>query len=131
MTARQYVVDASAVVEVMRESDLGRELAEMMSEAVLVAPAHLDAEVLSAMGRLVRGGTLGADAVTQRVAYLDQLPVRRHPLPPLVRQAWALRDVVALRDALYVACTEAVDGVLLTLDRRLARSAPVEVELIG
>jgi hypothetical protein len=33
------------------------------------------------------------------------------------------------RDGLYVACTESLSATLLTLDGRLARSAPVPVEL--
>ena len=125
------MVDASALVEVFRASTSGAQIADAMRGATLVAPSHADAEVLSAMGRLHRAGTATDESVTTAVEALTQLRLQRYPLPPLLQRAWSLRDVTSLRDALYVACTEAVDGVLLTLDRRLARSAPVEVELIG
>lgn len=54
--------------------------------------------------------------------------VLRYPLAPLVQRAWALRDNIALRDGLYVACAETLGATLLTLDERLARTAPGPVE---
>jgi predicted nucleic acid-binding protein len=47
----------------------------------------------------------------------------------LVQRAWALRENIALRDGLYIACAETLGATLLTLDGRLARTAPVPVEL--
>lgn len=59
---------------------------------------------------------------------MTRLPLERYPLAPLVRRAWALRENIALRDGLYVACAEALEATLLTLDHPLARAAPVPVE---
>lgn len=131
MTARLLVVDASVIVEVLRRSDLGDRVAEAMRYAQLAAPAHLDAEVLSALGRLMRDGTVAQAAVERSLARLAHLPLQRYPLPPLLRRAWALRQKITLRDALYVACAEAIRATLLTLDRRLARAAPVAVEHVS
>jgi predicted nucleic acid-binding protein len=122
------IVDASAVVEVLRATDLGGRVADALRGHSLAAPAHLDAEVLSALGRHVRGGWTAPDAVERALEQLRRLPIERLPLPPLLQRAWRLREVVALRDGLYVAGTEALGGVLLTLDGRLARSAGVPVE---
>lgn len=96
----------------------------------MAAPAHLDAEVLSALGRLARAGKVSELAVERSLQQLARLPVTRYALPPLLRRAWSLRDNIALRDGLYVACAEAAGAALLTIDGGLARSAPVVVEHI-
>lgn len=129
MSARLLVVDASVVVEVLRRSELGDAVATTMRGAMLAAPAHLDAEVLSAWGRLVRAGNAKPAMVGRALDRLVRLPVERYPIAPLVQRAWALRENIALRDGLYVACAETLAGTLLTLDGRLARSAPVPATL--
>jgi predicted nucleic acid-binding protein len=128
VSARLLVVDASVVVEVLRRSQLGDAVATTLRGATLTAPAHLDAEVLSALGRLVRAGDTEPAMVGQALDRLVRLPVERYPIAPLVRRAWALRQNIALRDGLYVACAETLTATLLTLDGRLARSAPVPIE---
>lgn len=129
MSAKLFVVDASVVVEVLRRSERGDLVAARMRGATLAAPAHLDAEVLSALGRLVRAGDAVAASVTQALDRLARLPVERFPIAPLLRRTWELRDSIALRDGFYIACAETLGATLLTLDGRLARSAPVPVEL--
>lgn len=128
MRTRPLVIDASAVVEVLRGTERGDQVADMMRGASLAAPAHLDAEVLSAVGRLARAAALADEVVDRALGRLLRLPVERYPLAPLLRRAWSLRGNIALRDGLYVACAEAIGAELLTLDGRLARSrAPVKV----
>lgn len=129
MSAQLFVVDASVVVEVLRRSRRGDAVAAGMRGATLATPAHLDAEVLSALGRLVRAGDAAAARVTRALERLVRLPVERLPIAPLVQRAWELRENIALHDGLYIACAETLNATLLTLDGRLARSAPVPVEL--
>jgi predicted nucleic acid-binding protein len=129
VSAHLLVIDASVVVEVLRRSRRGDAVAARMQGATLAAPGHLDAEVLSALGRLVRAGDADAAEVTRALDRLVRLPVERLPIAPLVQRAWELRENIALRDGLYIACAETLDATLLTLDGRLARSAPVSVEL--
>ena len=129
MSTQLFVVDASVVVEVLRRSHHGDAVAARMRGATLAAPAHLDVEVLLALGRLVRAGDGEAARVTRALDRLVQLPVQRLPTAPLLQRAWELRENIALRDGLYVACAETLGATLLTLDRRLARSAPAPVEL--
>lgn len=87
----------------------------------MAAPAHLDAEVLSALGRLKRAGQLTRAA--ERVEALATFGARRWPLAPLLSPAWALVDRIATRDALYVALAASLDAVLITSDGRLRRAA--------
>lgn len=129
MSAHVLVVDASAVVEVLRRSQRGDAVAARMRGATLAAPAHLDAEVLSALGRLERAGEAEPAEVTRALDRLVRLPVERLPLARLIPRAWELRENIALRDGFYVACAEMLGATLLTLDARLARSAPVPVEV--
>jgi predicted nucleic acid-binding protein len=113
--AEVVVLDASVVVDLLM-----RDAAMLPSGSELVAPAHLDAEVLSALARLTRAGVLSSSAVDDMLAGLVELPLRRMPLPPLLASAFGLRDNISVHDGLYVALAYQLDASLLTLDRRLA-----------
>jgi len=116
------VIDASAVVDVvlfLAGSDRVQRVLER--DDAVFAPAHIDAEVLSALGRINRVGELSAGA--ERVDTVRDFPLDRLPLPLLLPLAWSLRDRIAVKDALYVALALTLDASLLTTDRRLARAA--------
>lgn len=88
------------------------------------APAHFDAEVLSALGRMQRAGALTVAYVDAALEELRQVPVTRHGLSSLLAGAWSRRDILRLTDALYVELAETAGLVLLTTDERLARAWP-------
>jgi predicted nucleic acid-binding protein len=92
-------------------------------------PAHVDAEVLSALGRLQRAGALSMADVAERLEMLAAAPFERHAVAPLLASAWDRRGHVRLVDALYAALAAELGAPLLTLDRGLA-SASVEAELL-
>lgn len=112
----QVVVDASAVVDLLVNGY------PLPYPAAMASPAHLDAEVLSALGRLHRGGTLTVFDVEQMLEDLAALPVVRVAIQELTVMAFALRHSVALRDGLYVALAQATNASLKTTDARLARA---------
>jgi predicted nucleic acid-binding protein len=115
------VIDASALVEAQLGTDLGVKVRERMRGHQLHAPAHLDAEVLSALGRLHRAGELAQSSVTAALDGLAAAPIHRHPLSTLLRGAWERRDNQRLVDALYTELAAALESVpLLTTDARLA-----------
>lgn len=89
----------------------------------LHAPAHLDAEVLSALGRLHRAGELPVEAVAAALSELEAAPIVRHHLADLLIGAWQARDRLRLVDALYLELTTRLHAVLLTTDARLARTS--------
>lgn len=122
-----WVVDASAVVELLLRTEAGRRVAGTLRDATVAAPAHLDAEVLSALGRLVRAGEVAADDVPPLLDTLARAPFTRYPLPPLPGPAWRLRANLSLRDALYVLLARRLGATLLTADARLARAPGLEV----
>ena len=115
------VVDASAVVDAVCAFEEGDRVLEALDGAsAAFAPAHVDAEALSALGRLDRAGDL--PMISRRIEGLRDFPVDRLPLLLLLPLAWSLRDRIAVKDALYVALALTLDASLLTTDKRLARA---------
>jgi predicted nucleic acid-binding protein len=116
------VVDASAVVEALLGTPVGSIVRARMRGCELHAPAHLDAEVLSALGRLHRAGDLDAASVVAALTELANAPIARHHLAGLLAGAWAAREQLRLVDALYVELSTVLAATLLTTDARLSRA---------
>lgn len=116
------VVDAATVVDLLCDFPAAEPFRGALASAdAVAAPAHLDAEVLSALGRLKRAGQLTRGA--ERVEALASFGATRWPLRPLLLPAWTMVDRIATRDALYVALAVSLDAVLITSDGRLRRGA--------
>jgi predicted nucleic acid-binding protein len=123
--AEALVVDASAIVELLLSTTVGRSVARRIQRHGLHAPAHIDAETLSTLGRLQRNGQLSERDVTSRLRLLAEAPIERHLLSPLVLGAWRRRKNLRLVDALYVELASQLDLSLLTTDARLAGATRV------
>jgi predicted nucleic acid-binding protein len=121
-TPEVLVVDASVLVDLLARTPRAPAAIRRLRRTVLHAPAHLDAEVLSALGRLHRAGELSVADVSVGVSRLVDMPMTRHPLVDLVGGAWARRDQLRLTDALYVELAAQLKVGLLTTDLRLART---------
>lgn len=119
----EVVLDASALVDLLLDNDLGRAVGRRIAGHGLHAPAHVDAEALSALGRLQRAGALDGATVEMMLHRLVAAPIDRHAVGDLVIGAWARRHELRLADALYVELAVAGDLPLVTTDRRL-RSVP-------
>lgn len=121
------VVDASAMVDLLLGNDYGELVGRRLAGHALHAPAHLDAEVLSALGRLHRAGDLATDEVESRLRDLVSAPVQRHGVGGLLLGSWARRHQLRLVDALYVQLAVELGCPLVTTDRRLRDAASVDV----
>ena len=127
------VLDASAVVEVLLQSEVGASLAERLlaPESSLHAPYLLDVEVAQVLRRFVLRGEVQPMRAQQALAVLAGFPIERYPHTILLPRIWTLRENLTAYDAAYVALTEILGATLLTRDGRISRasghSARVEV----
>jgi predicted nucleic acid-binding protein len=122
--ANDLVVDASAMVDALAGTTLGPVVTDRMRDHTLHAPAHFDAEVLSALGRLQRAGALSARQVRTRLERLQTAPIQRHLLASLLTGAWRRRHNLRLVDALYAQLADDLGAPLVTTDSGLASAAP-------
>jgi predicted nucleic acid-binding protein len=123
----EAVVDASAIVDLLLNNELGGAVRRRLAGHVLHAPAHLDAEVLSALGRLHRPGDLATGDVESLLQALAAAPIQRHDVSALLVGTWARRHQLRLVDALYVQLAVSLDHPLITTDRRLHAAPSVDV----
>lgn len=116
------VIDASVLAVFYAAEDSRRSLVVQRLKVgdALFAPAHLDAEIVSALRGIARSSP-GLDGIVPRaLAHLAGFPVRRMPLAPLLQRMWELRHNLTAYDAAYIALAERLDAVLITCDARLA-----------
>lgn len=116
------VLDASALVDVLVNADLGPRVQRHLSlEGAVVAPELIYVEAASAIWRMARAGELddGETALAlDSIQTFDLMPMGHREL---MTRAWRFREHVRLSDAFYLACSLEVGGPLLSTDARLAR----------
>lgn len=115
------VIDASVLAVFYAADDPRHTLVVERLEVgdTLFAPAHLDAEIVSALRGMARSRPALDRAVPGALAHLAGFPIRRMPLAPLLGRMWELRRNITAYDAAYVALAERLDAVLITCDTRL------------
>lgn len=122
--AERLIVDASVMVDLLVRSTLATSIRARLKGHELHVPAHFDAEVLSAMGRLHRDEFLTTRQVKTRIERLAAAPIERHLLPPLLTGAWRRRHNLRLVDALYVELGDRLEAPIVTTDAGLAAASP-------
>lgn len=124
-----YVLDASVAVGAL--TGVESPSAELLSgsDEVFHVPSIFDAEVLSALRGLVRGGRFDGKAATDLVADLMVLPVDRWHMSPLLPRMWELRDNLTPYDAAYVALAEITGTVLVTGDERMTGAPGIRCDV--
>ncbi|MGY1669396.1 type II toxin-antitoxin system VapC family toxin [Geodermatophilus sp. SYSU D00710] len=113
------VADASAVVAALLNAGPARAL---LSEEQVHVPHLVDAEVTSALRRLVAADSMTADQGWAALDTWRRLGVTRQPMSGLLDRVWQLRENVTAYDATYVALAEALDCAVVTADGRLGRA---------
>lgn len=117
------VVDASVVVALLTGHAATSSIAEQLNrDPDVIAPAHLDAEVLSALRGRLLGKHLTMGDLRTAVARLAAAPIRRVPLegPRLLQETVRWFPNLTAYDAYYAALANAFDATLLTGDKGLA-----------
>lgn len=123
------VVDSSALVELLIQSERAPAVIQALGTTEWVAPDVVNPEVLSALRRMERGG-LAAGRVAKAVDDLLDAPLRRYPTLPLMPEAWTLRANVTTTDACYVVLARILHCPLVTGDLRLSRAPGLGVPLV-
>ena len=123
------VLDATALVDVVLDQPAAAWVLDRLRGTSVCAPSHQPAEVLSAVGRVLRAGHLeeeAALAALEEAAALHQelvVPDAQH-----LHIAMGLRHRIRVLDGLYVALAQQRQAPLVTTDARLARAQlPVHV----
>lgn len=129
------VVDASAIIEVLLRTGRGAAVEQrcLTAAAGLHAPHLVDAEVVSAIRRLLLEREIDLARADLAVEIFGKMRLRRWSMVPLRARMWALRGNVSAYDASYVALAERLGCPLVTCDARLARSSghDGDIELFG
>ena len=114
---KSVVIDASAAIEALLGAD------EWPGGDDLHAHAGLDIEVVSVLRRMAMRDALPAHVARDALDAFAELQITRHPVPRLIPRIWTMRHDISAYDAGYVALAEALGIPMLTLDRKLARTA--------
>ncbi|MDQ6850861.1 MAG: type II toxin-antitoxin system VapC family toxin [Actinomycetota bacterium] len=121
------VVDASVLVAFYLSDDPRRVdvVNRLAAGDALYAPAHLDAEVVSALRGLARVKPAVERAVPAALRHLAGFPIRRMPLAPHLDRIWELRANVTAYDAAYVALAEQLAAPVITCDAKLTTASGI------
>lgn len=119
------VLDASAVVDAVLDRPSADWVRGQLTDVDVMAPGHQPAEILSALARLVRTGTIDDQTAAAALAEAARLPQVLIPTQAQhLRRAFALRERIRVADGLYVVLAEDLGCPLVTTDARLAGAAP-------
>lgn len=119
------VIDASVLTAYYAADDPRRDavVTRLSSGDALFAPAHVDAEVVSALRGMARRSSALHAAVPAALRHLADFPIRRMPLASLLPRIWELQDNITPYDAAYVALAERLEGSLVTGDGKLTAAS--------
>jgi predicted nucleic acid-binding protein len=107
----RLVADASAIVDLLAGAPNARAIAAALAPFPEVdVPEHFHAE--------------------RALQLLPELRVVRHPVEPLARSIWSMRDTLTAYDAAYLAVAQNINARLLTVDRGLAAAARKDQRLL-
>lgn len=125
------VLDASAAIELLLNTQLGRMVSDRIGSAdiTLHAPHLIDLEITQVLRRFVAAGAVSANRGTGAIEAFRQLDITRYAHEPFLPRIWSLREDLTAYDAAYVSLAEVLGATLLTCDRKLA-GAPAHIARI-
>lgn len=116
------VVDASAIVEVLLNTQIGGELRRLFFAPgeTLHVPHLIDIEVLQVLRRYSIAKIVAKGRANEAFEDYSAIPLNRYPHSVLLPRVWELRHNLTAYDAVYVALAEALPAALVTCDRALS-----------
>ena len=127
------VVDASAMVELLLDTALGRRVdQQVLNVRARHAPHLLDVEVAQVLRRFSLAGQVSAERASRALDDLSAFPLRRHAHTSLLERVFELRANATAYDAVYLALAETPGATLVTCDQALVRvpGRRAQVELV-
>ena len=126
------VLDASAALEWLLQTNSGRQIGERMHSEIVHIPHLLDLEITQGLRRSVLQGNVSAQWAEAALQVFIDARFIRHRHWPLLRRVWHLRQNLTPYDAVYIALAELLAATLLTHDRKLsgAHGHQAEIELL-
>lgn len=126
------VLDASAAVEIVTRTDIGRRLNEVIppNTSWWVPSGLFDAEVNSVLRRLSLAAAFDDDHIDGARRRLGSLRCRRVSVVALADRAWAMRHNLSFYDACYVSLADVLNAPLVTSDIKLVNAPGLPVETI-
>jgi predicted nucleic acid-binding protein len=115
------VIDASAVLEILKQTETGLQLIPALAERELHAPHLIDLEVANAMRRWAMQGEMSVPDVQNAFDVFLAMSIHRHPHTNLLPEIWKLRHNLTAYDAAYLALARFLDAELLTMDEGLRK----------
>jgi predicted nucleic acid-binding protein len=127
----RLVADASAIVDLLAGAPSASAIAAALAPFPEIdVPEHFHVEAISALRGMLFRGDIAADHAERALQLLPELRVVRHPVEPLARSIWSMRETLTAYDAAYLAVAQNIDAKLLSTDRGLAAAARQEQRLI-
>lgn len=115
------VIDASAVIELLLETDTGERVRAKISRRgeSLHAPHLIDLEVAQVLRRFEMVRAMTPARALEALKDMDNVVLLRYSHDILLERIWQLRGNLSTYDAAYIALAEALEAPLLTCDRTL------------
>jgi len=119
------VVDASALIEVLLQTERGQIISETLlaADENLNAPHLIDVEVSQVLRRYCLSDQMTSARAREALQDLIDFPIHRYPHDLFIERIWELRRSLTAYDAAYVALSEALDARLITCDGRIAAAS--------
>jgi predicted nucleic acid-binding protein len=117
------VIDASAVLEILRQSQEGLDIESRVDGCELHAPHIIDLEVLQTLRRWENQGTMTKVAARAALEVFQAMLILRYPHTNMVNSIWALRHNLTAYDASYLVLARSLGAELITTDGGLRKAA--------
>jgi predicted nucleic acid-binding protein len=122
------VIDSSALIDMLFHRHPSAIAGRGMHE--FVAPELIVPEVVNATRRLSRANPALTPEFERMLRAYGRVGIQYFPHDPLMPVAWELRHNFSAYDAMYVALAQRLGLPLVTSDRRLARAARGECDVL-
>lgn len=123
------VVDASAFVELLEETEAGDAVRRLLLAEDSAVPHVFDAEVLHRLVTRAKHGLVTSDQMNRAIEKLRTSPMTRFDHRPRLRAAANLSSALSGYDSLYAALAIELGAGLVTVDERFARTARSQLGL--